>query len=57
MLQTTLFGSSITYNRKSVGPRMKPCGTLTLTGHSCKDFPSRTSGSHLLLNTKIKYPT
>ena len=24
------------YSRKSVGPRMDPCGTPALTGYSCK---------------------
>ena len=37
------------YSRKSVGPRMEPWGTPTLTGYSCEDFPSRTTRSHLLL--------
>ena len=37
------------HSRKSVGPRMEPSGTPTLTGYSCEDFPSRTTRSHLLL--------
>ena len=39
------------YSRKSVGPRMEPCGTPSLTGYSCKDFPYRTTHSCLLLRT------
>ena len=37
------------YSRKSVEPRMEPWGTPALTGCSCKDFPSRTIQSCLLL--------
>ena len=37
------------YSRKSVGTRMKPLGTPTLTGYSCEDFPSRTTQSGLFL--------
>ena len=37
------------YSRKSVAPRMDPCGTPALTGYSCEDFPSSTTQSHLLL--------
>ena len=37
------------YSRKSVGPKIKPRGTPALTGYSCKDFPSRTTSSCLLL--------
>ena len=37
------------YSRKSVGLRMDPERTPTLTGYSCEDFPSRTAKSHLLL--------
>ena len=37
------------YSRKSVGPRMEPWGTPTLTGYSCEDFPSRTAQIHPLL--------
>ena len=43
----TIIRRSLMYNRKSVGPRMKPCGTSALTGYSCEDFPSRTTQSHL----------
>ena len=25
------------YSRKSVGPKMDPCGTPALTGYSCED--------------------
>ena len=28
---------------------MEPWGTPSLTGYSCKDYPSRTTPSHLLL--------
>ena len=43
------------YSRKSVGPRMKPWGTPTITGYSCEDFPTRTTWSRLLLrNGKIR---
>ena len=35
--------------KKIVWPRMKPWGSPTLTGYSCKDFPSRYTQSHLLL--------
>ena len=48
------------YNRKSVGPRMKPWGTSALTEYSCQDFPWRTTRSHLLLKkkrNKAKYLT
>ena len=31
------------YSRKSVGLRMEPWRTPTLTGYSCEDFPSRTT--------------
>ena len=37
------------YSRKSVGSRIDPWGTPTLTGYSCEDFPSRTTRSRLLL--------
>ena len=37
------------YSRKSVEPRIKPWGTSTLTGYACKDFPSATYRSRLLL--------
>ena len=37
------------YSRKSVGPRIEPWGTPALTQYSCKNFPSRTTGSRLLL--------
>ena len=37
---------------KCVQPRMEPWGTLALTGHSCEDFPSRTTCSRLLLKKK-----
>ena len=37
------------YSRKGVGPRMEPLRTPALTGYFCKDFPSRTTCSHLLL--------
>ena len=32
-----------------VGPRMQPEGAPVLTGSSCKNFPSRTARSNLLL--------
>ena len=31
------------YSRKSVEPTIDLGGTLALTGHSCEDFPSRTT--------------
>ena len=31
------------YSRKNIGPRTEPSGTLTLTGYSCEDFPSRST--------------
>ena len=37
------------YSRKSIGPRIYPCGTPALAGYSCEDFPSRTTRSRLLL--------
>ena len=37
------------YSRKSVGLRMEPWGTPTLTGYSCQDFSSRTTQICLLL--------
>ena len=37
------------YSRKSVGLRMEPWGTPTLTGYSCEDFSSRTTQICLLL--------
>ena len=40
---------SLMCSRKSVGPRMEPWGTPSLTGYSCEDFPSKTTGSCLLL--------
>ena len=40
----------IKYIVKSVvGQRMEPWGTPTLTGYSCKDFPSRTTWNYLVL--------
>ena len=44
------------YSMKSVGPRMKPCGTPTLTGYSCEDFPSRKTQSCLLLRKEVIRP-
>ena len=51
------------YNRKNVGPRVKPGETAALTGLSCENFPFRTARSHLLLrndeimqNTRHKIP-
>ena len=35
------------YSRKRAGSRMVPKRTPALTGHSCKDFPSRTTVCHL----------
>ena len=26
------------YSRKSIGPRIEPCGTPALTGYSCEDL-------------------
>ena len=46
------------YSKKSAGPRMEPSGTPVLTGYYCKDFPSRTTWTHLLLRkeeNKSKY--
>ena len=37
------------YNRKNLGPRMKPWGTSALTGYSYEDLLSRTTLSCLLL--------
>ena len=37
------------YSTKRVGPRMEPWGTPALTWYCCKDFPSRTTQSSLLL--------
>ena len=37
------------YSRKSEEPRMDAWGTPALTGYYCKDFPSKTTQSHLLL--------
>ena len=37
------------YSRKSVGPRIDPCGIPALTGYSYDDFPIRTTRSCLLL--------
>ena len=37
------------YSRKTVGSRIDPWGTPALTRYSCEDFPSRTTGSCLLL--------
>ena len=37
------------HGRKIVGPGMEPRGTPALTGYSCEDFSSRTTGSRLLL--------
>ena len=45
------------YSRKSVGPRMEPSGTPTLTGYSCEDFPSRTTRSRLLLRKEERRST
>ena len=48
------------YSGKSFGPRMEPWWTLALIEYSCKDFPCRTTWSHLLLRTeeiKTKYLT
>ena len=36
-------------NKKSVGPRMEPWGTPTLTGYSCDDLAFRTNQRRLLL--------
>ena len=36
-------------SKKSVGPRMDPWGTPSLTAYSCEDFPSRTTRRCLLL--------
>ena len=47
---------SLIYSRKSVEPRMDPCGTTALTGYSCVDFTSRTTWSHLLLRTEEARP-
>ena len=41
------------YSWKSVGRRMEPWGTLTLTEYSCEDFPFRTTWSHVLLKKEI----
>ena len=41
------------YSRKSVGPRMEPGGIPVLTGYSCEDFSSRTTGSRR--RNKAKY--
>ena len=43
-------------SRKSVGPRMEPWGTPTLIGYFCEDFPSRTTGSRLLLRKEEEEP-
>ena len=37
------------YSRKSAGPKIQPWRTLTLTGYSCEEFPTRTTWSCLLL--------
>ena len=37
------------YNRTGIGPRKEPWATPQLTGYSCKDSPSRTTQSSLLL--------
>ena len=37
---------SLMYNRKSVGPRMEPCGVPTLTGYSFENFPSNHHSNH-----------
>ena len=34
----SIFGSSLMYSRKSVGPTTKPSGTPALMGYSCEDF-------------------
>ena len=48
------------YSKNSVGPRMEPWETPELAGHSCKDFPSRTTRSCVFLRkndiAKTKYP-
>ena len=44
------------YSRKSVGPRMEPLGTPTLTGYFCEDFPLRTTRSRLLLRKEEMRP-
>ena len=42
------------YSRKSLGPRMEPLRTATLTGYSCEDFSSRTTQSRDLLRKEIR---
>ena len=47
-------------SKKSVGPRMDPKETPTLSGYSWEGFPFRTTWNHLLLNkrrNKTKYMT
>ena len=37
------------YSRKSGEPKMEPCGTPSLTGYSCEDFPFRNIRRRQLL--------
>ena len=39
---------ALMHSRESVGPRMEPWETPVLTGYSCEEFPSRTTGSRLI---------
>ena len=45
------------HSRKSLGPRMEPWGIPASTEYSCKDFPSRTTQSHLLMRKDEIRPT
>ena len=44
------------YSTQSVGTRMEPWGSPALTGHSCENFPSRTTRRHLLLRKEEVRP-
>ena len=58
MSQITSSGRSLMYSRKNVGRRMGPLGTPALSGHSCEDFPPKTTWSCLLLRrNRAKYLT
>ena len=47
--QITSSGRLLMYSRKSLGLRMEPWETPSLTGYSCEELPSRTHRSYLLL--------
>ena len=47
---------SLMSSKKRVGPRLEPWRTPVSTGHSCEDFLSRTTRSHLLLRKEEKRP-